>query len=382
MASVLFVDRARLSEAVQLARKAVSARSPLPVLSCVRLASGGETLTVAATDLDREIEVAVPCRGGDFEAVLPAKELAELLRFLPDGEIEIEKDGDGAVLRYAGNSARISGFSADQFPERPENARLAGFSTDAGNLKDALRRVVFAASDDTTRPVFTAVCVDLEGSGARFTATDTHRLVTLPLEVQRYGEERKSVLLPKEAVNDLIGALGGLKGNEEAEVFFDRSGAEVRAGGVRVWFRLVAGAFPPDTARLFSVPHSFAAEIPDMSGFELALRRAKVFAENDKNKSAIAHLHFTDNALTVSSGSDRGGVVEKIPVTNVEGGDLRVSFRIDYLLDVLEAIEPESKSLTFKFCSETETGTNPYALIAPSGSGEDGYRSIVLPVRK
>lgn len=378
MPNVIYVDRARLSGAVQLARKAVSARSPLPVLSCVRLVSGGETLTVTATDLDREIEVAVPCRGGDFEAVLPAKELAELLRLLPDGEIEVEKDGDGAVVRYAGNSAQISGFPADQFPERPENARLAGFSTGAGDLRDALKRVVFAASDDPTRPAFSAVCVDLEGPGVRFTATDTYRLVTLPLEVRRFGEERKGVLLPKEAASDLIGVLGALEGDGEAEVFFDQSGAEVRADGVRMWFRLVAGAFPPDTARFFNVPHSFAAEVPDRRGFESALRRAEVFAEYDKNKAPTVHLHFSGNTLTVSGGSDRGGVFEKIPAVVGEGGELRDSFNIKYLLDILEALK--SESVLFKFCRDT--GTNPYALIAPSGQGEDGYRAIVLPVRK
>src|SRR5689334_21588606 len=78
----LICNRGALLEALSVAGNAVAARTPKPVLLCVKLAAADDKLTIAATDLEVAIrysdaQVQIERSG---EALLPADKLRDIVR--------------------------------------------------------------------------------------------------------------------------------------------------------------------------------------------------------------------------------------------------------------------------------------------------------------
>ena len=82
---------------------------------------------------------------------------------------------------------------ATEFPRLPEPTGDA-VTLDNGDLKEALRQVVSAASTDDSRPILTGVLMSADGDGLRLVATDSYRLAVRDLPGTSFLEEGQSVL--------------------------------------------------------------------------------------------------------------------------------------------------------------------------------------------
>src|SRR3954467_7809123 len=94
-------NRGALLEAISVAGNAVAARTPKPVLLCVKLTAADDKLTIAATDLEVAIrysdaQVQIEQAG---EALLPADKLRDIVRESVDDTLSIEVSGDSANIK-------------------------------------------------------------------------------------------------------------------------------------------------------------------------------------------------------------------------------------------------------------------------------------------
>src|SRR5271165_1217033 len=102
-------------------------KSTMPVLSNVLLSvDGPSTLRIAATDLYLALigRVAVDVSKGGSVAV-PAKDLAERIRMMPDGPIHFAVQENASTIIKAVGSARrytLRGMPGDDFPPLPAPA--------------------------------------------------------------------------------------------------------------------------------------------------------------------------------------------------------------------------------------------------------------------
>src|SRR3569832_203689 len=89
-------NRGALLEALMVAGNVVAARTPKPVLQCVKLTAENDRLTVAATDLevairysDNQVQIEQP-----GEVLVPADKLRDIVRESVDDTIAIEVSAD------------------------------------------------------------------------------------------------------------------------------------------------------------------------------------------------------------------------------------------------------------------------------------------------
>ena len=95
-----------LQDALALAGSIVVARSPKPVLQCIKLVADADTLTVMATDQEvgcryllTSVKVVEP-----GEALIPADRLAGIVREAgSDESLTIETDGETVLVTGAGS---------------------------------------------------------------------------------------------------------------------------------------------------------------------------------------------------------------------------------------------------------------------------------------
>src|SRR5438094_10276494 len=94
-------NRGALLDALLMAGNVVAARTPKPVLQCVKLTAQDNALTIAATDLEVAIrytdaQVQIEQAG---ETLLPADKLRDIVRESVDDTLSIEITGDNCNIK-------------------------------------------------------------------------------------------------------------------------------------------------------------------------------------------------------------------------------------------------------------------------------------------
>ena len=99
----LVARKADLVRELQFFQQIVERKNTIPILANVLLEGTGNECTLLATDLEVALrsrcEAAVNKPGS---VTLPAKKLYEVVRALPDGDVNIETDKNGTSVKVSG----------------------------------------------------------------------------------------------------------------------------------------------------------------------------------------------------------------------------------------------------------------------------------------
>ena len=99
----------------------------------------------------------------------------------------------------------VNGIVADDFPVMPAISGGTNWSVNGVVLRKGLQQVVFAASNDETRPVLTGVLLEAIDGKLSMAATDSYRLAEKQLGANK---QQLQLLIPASAMQDLLRALG------------------------------------------------------------------------------------------------------------------------------------------------------------------------------
>jgi DNA polymerase-3 subunit beta len=166
-------------------------KSTMPVLSNVLLAVDGPSvlLCAAATDLYLALvgRVTVDVSKGGSVAV-PAKDLLERLRMMPEGPIHLSTQDNASTTIKASGSARrytLRGMPGDDFPPIPTPAEGSpSLAIDVEVLQELVAKTHFSISTDETRAHLNSALFEWDGRRR----TDGHDRRTSALEDGGEGE--------------------------------------------------------------------------------------------------------------------------------------------------------------------------------------------------
>ncbi|MCL6558628.1 MAG: DNA polymerase III subunit beta [Firmicutes bacterium] len=361
----LTIDRDVFSAALAAALRVVPARSPLVVTTGLFIRAEGGALEVAGTDLEVSVKCQAPVMEvySEGEAVVPARQIAEIVRRISEGTVEIKGSQNDLVLLYPGGEARMAGFPPEEFPLMPASSDSGVTLHLRGGLKEALRSVLYAAGKDELRPVFTGVQFELRDGMLTLAATDAHRLAVY--EVATDVSEPCSCVIPAKALREVERALS--QGEEQVKITLQQNQATFVIGEIEVYTRLIDGRFPDWRA---AVPHGRGRTSlgNDMSSLIKAIERAQVLAASE---ASTVIVRASGGKMTVHSQSDLGGLNETVPL-HFEGEDVEIAFNANYLLEALKAAGGGRVEMELN-------GSMGPAVIRTPGSG--GYLALVLPLR-
>jgi DNA polymerase-3 subunit beta len=161
------VTQENLNKAISaVARVAVSARNPLPILNNILLRTDNNRITISATNLEIAITEHIGAKVTHEGAItLPAKLLQEFISSLPSGTIDIETKEHKCTISSGNYNSVINGMLADEFPVVPKIEKGIDLKINSKELKKALQQVIIAASSDDTRPVLTGVYMHVHEGG-------------------------------------------------------------------------------------------------------------------------------------------------------------------------------------------------------------------------
>jgi len=353
--------------AVQTVQRAISLKSPLPILSGIKFEAEDDLLIVTATDL--EIGIRCSIKASIIEkgsAVLPAKYIFELIKRLPDIPIFFNSDSlTGSVtIKYGESETSINGFPVEEFPEMPLPASGAIFEIRENIFREAIRQIIFAVGTDENRPVFTGALLEIKNGKMQMVATDTHRLAWRELDLESCGNIDISVIIPGKTLNELSKIIG--KPDKSVRVTVTENQILFATEDICFISRLINGKFPPYRQ---VIPQELVSRVR-LKTRELseATERAALLATEG---SSVIKLHLQDKVLVLSASTVAGRVYEEIPAYQ-EGEPIKVAFNSRYLSELLRVIGNDE--IDIKFAGPLSPG-----IVLPVG--EEGYFSLILPVR-
>ena len=357
-------EREILADAFSTAGRAATSRSgTLPVLSGLRLDVKDGQLTVTGTDLELTIRLSVPVHSDqDGAAVVPARLVADIVKALPAGAVEVSVNDDEMSISAGRSQFSVRPLSLSDYPAQVE-PDAEPVTLTSSDVVDALRQVVRAASTDDARAVLTGVLMASEDEGLKMVATDSYRLAVRDLPQSSMLSVGQKVLVPGRALAELQRVLSS---DAELTVRLGQREAVFEVGGTRLTTRLIEGEYPNYRNLL---PSSYPNRLTvGRDALLEALRRVKILAQD----STPVRLTLGGDTLRLTAiTQDVGNAHEEIDAS-YEGTEMTVAFNPDYLAAGVDAVVGDEVSLS------TMDPMKPAVL---RGVGRDDYLYLLMPVR-
>lgn len=343
-------DRRVLAEAVATALKAVPSRTALPIQSHFLLTApaypGAGGLKVAGADYELQIEVGVDAEvAEEGQCTVVARIFADLVRALPDGNVELASRPDGHVeLRTAASEYTLFGFPPEEFPPLADLAGEQTFSIQAGLLNDLIRQTVFACSTDPSRPQLVGANLVVEGANIKMAGTDGNRLSVRRGQLAAPVAGDISCIVPARALHEVQSVVDRLPEDQDVEVGVTQNQIAFRvgpapdqpgSGGISVTSRLIDGQFP-NFERV--IPQQWTRRVTVQTAeMQSALRRCKAMAGDTRR---VVFRTEGDVLVLTAESTAFGHGREQVEVVR-EGEDIEIAFDVNYLEQFLAVVGTE-----------------------------------------
>ena len=328
--------RTELLSAINKVSRAVSSKSPLPVLTGIKFNLTEDALILTGSDSDITIETTIEKNEKKLliyqpgAVVLSGHYISEIIRKIDSEYIDIEIL-DGTLTRIKGERSEfnLNGIKAIDYPKIDLTCRGEHFAIDSLLLKTIITQTVFATSDKETRPILTGVNFRAANGELSCIATDSYRLAKKVISVDE--NLQFNITIPAKSLNEIAKIIEKV---EDVDVYVSERKILFNMNGSVIQTRLIDGAFP-DTSRL--MPNKFDYELcVDSRDILSAIDRASLFATESSN---IVKLSMKEENVQISSKSQEIGSVEEDLHTAVfTGNPLYFSFSAKYVTDAIGSI--------------------------------------------
>jgi DNA polymerase-3 subunit beta len=363
------ISREKLQDGLSAVAASIPAKTTLPVLANILVATTERGIRLSSTDLDIAISTEV---AADVETpgavMIPARKLIEIARELPPSPVKMVAVGGQRVTLDCGRSHfSIRGLPIDEFPNLPTVRFDESWRIRSGDLQKLISHTSFAVSTEESRPILNSILWALRPGSMRMLATNGHRLAKMEVPIRSNGAPSADLIVPPKAFEQIRKLFPA---DEELEIARGENHLGFRSPFTVVYTRLVEGPYPP-CDHLFPSDNDKEALI-DTVALTSALKRMSVIASDSSHR---IRLSFNSGMLRFRVDSpDLGEATDELPI-RYSGDQLDIGFNVSYLLEILRHIPTATVKLTFKAAESAAT-------LEPAGWKDPAsFRCLVMPLR-
>lgn len=333
-------NRGALLDALNIVGTVISARTPKPVLLCVKLTAEKDKLTIAATDLEvairyTDVQVQVDEEG---EILLAADKFRDIVRESIDDTLSIEAGKeDMAVIKGQDSVFKILAQDAAAFPPVPDFEGETDFEQPAGQLKRMITQTLFATAKESTRYAFNGTLVVAKDKQITLVSTDGRRLALAKGELSS-GKGENQAIVPAKAmqlVEKLLGDAQETVGFQlrENQIIFRTSSATLTSNLVEGQFPPYGDVIPKDTDKRMTAA---------TADFLSAVRRSALLSTEETKG---VRMHFTKKGLVLSSSSPEAGEATVNFPCKFDGADIEIGFNPAFVVEALRVVDSDEVTL-------------------------------------
>lgn len=335
-------NRAALAEALGLLTSVIPARTPKPILRCLKMTVEKKLVRICATDLEVGINYSVDKVNVDApgEVVIPADRLAAIVRESIDEVLTLQASEGLCEITGADSKFTVYGQEASQYPLVPGFDDEADIQITLESLQTAISQCIFATAKESTRYALNGVLWHIKQKKLSMVATDGRRLVTTKANLISAPKAERSGQIPQIIVPaktlGLLEKIPAADGDVVAVKFNDNQ-ILISCGNIVISSNLVEGTFPKYED---IIPTDYDKKLT--LNAEAALSAVRRSALLTSEESRGIRLALSKNSLVFSGSSPEAGDARIDMAVDYNAEAVEISFNPQYLTDVLRVIPEEN----------------------------------------
>ena len=368
----IICEREKILKAINSVTKAVAVRTTMPILEGILIQTNDNTVKMTCYDQELGIEYLInDCNIEEQGAtVVSARMFSEIIRKLPDTEIKIEiNENNLLVIECEGSLYKLATMNPDEFPELPEINIENSIELEQNNLKDIIRKTIFATSSEENRPIFTGSLFEVKNNKLNVVAVDGFRLAWKSKFLQKNTADFSAVIPGRTLIeiNKIIA-----DSFDPVKIGIAKNQALFEIENCKIVTRLLDGEFLNYSKVL---PEKWETRVRVNTNIMLnCFERISLISSSsiEKEKKYPVKVNIEVGKMIISCTNQTGDAKEELFVTT-EGKNLEVGFNPKYFLDALRSIDDEEVYIDF--------GTSISPCIVRSVEEDGDYKYMILPIR-
>ena len=361
----LTFDHTELLKSVNIAMKAVSSKSTMPILECILIDASASEIKFISNDMELGIETVV--KGSILERgkiAIDAKTFFEIVRRLPNNIVMLETT-ENLIVKISCEKSKfdIPGRSADDFAYLPIVDKKDSITITQFSLRQVINQTIFSIAMNENNKLMTGELFEVENNTLKVVSLDGHRIAIRNLALG--GEcENHRVVIPGKALNEISKILdGGLE--DYVTLYFSDNHIIFEFDRTMVLSRLIDGEYF-NISQMLSGDYQTKTVVNKQELLSCMNRASLLVKESDKMPVV---LNIQDDAIELSISTVMGSMDESIGTVK-DGKDMVIGFNPKFMMDALRVIEDDEISIYY------------LSPIAPCFIKDDNenYIYLILPV--
>lgn len=368
----ILVDKESFIKALNITDSVIASKLMNSILSNTLLAINDKEMILIATDNEIAVRTKISVISNIEKTLLiNAKKMIGIIRELPNDEIQISIE-DKYQIKITSKSKDIKGHYTlialpnEGYPTIPEFKNDSAIVLDQSLLKEIIKKVIYAASSDTIKPVFNGILITIDSNNKiSAVATDSRRLAIIVKNLQNDNDNRLEIIVPLKTINEIYRLL---QNTGKCEFSVHNNQFFIKIGDTEIISRIVDGQFPNYKQVM---PREYIAEVEiDTEKFHDSVKRAMVFTKEPANKLILS---FSGKKLIIRAQTpELGESEEEIELLKGFDDSITIGINAQFLIDALKEINADTIQCGI-------TGQMSPLTIVPKA--DDTFTSIIMPIQ-
>lgn len=335
----IIVDRKSLLKAITIVENAVTENKIREVLSGIYIETHEGKAILRGTDLELSINTEIEAQiEEEGKIVIKHKLIEEFLKQISDEKITLIEENGKLVIKASSTNTEFSLYDSENFPVQSKLENGVEYVFEKEKLLNDIENVKISASPNPENLAVNCIRMEIEEEKLKLISSDTYRLTYIEenLDDAQKGKENLSLSIPLKTIDGLIKIMK-LIDEENITVKSDGSKVFFQFSNVEILTRTIDLQFPDYKSILNNSQHNKKILL-NTKDFLSVLRRTAIFVRDNKEAKNGGIFNFANNKLLLTGTSENAQIKEEI-VTIQEGGDLKISLNVRFLLDYISTIE-------------------------------------------
>ena len=363
-------EREKLLKAINSVVKGVASKTTMPILEGILIQTNDNEIKLTTYDLEIGIEYIIESTIEEQGAtVVNAIMFSEIIRKLPDTEISITlNEKNLLVIECEGSLYKLATMNPTEFPELPKINVENSVELEQKQLKNMVRKTIFAVSNEENRPVFTGCLFEIINNKLNVVAVDGFRLGWASSYLENKNNDFKAVI-PGKTLNEVNKIV--TDSFDIVKIGVSKNQALFQMENCKIVTRLLDGEFLNYAS---VIPKNWETRIrANRRDLQECFERISLISASiaEKEKKYPVKIKIEVGKVIISCTNQTGDAKEEI-FLETQGKELEAGFNPKYFLDALKVIDDEEIFVDF--------GTNVSPAVIRPIENED-YTYMILPIR-
>lgn len=302
--------------------------------------------------------------------VIKAHTFAEIIRRLPDTDINItlDKENNLLTIECEGSCYKLSTLRPEDFPEIPQVQIENSIEISQKDLKNIIKQTIFAVGTDEKRKLYTGSLFDVDNTTLNVVSIDGYRLAIRKTEV--ISDSSFKMVIPGKTLTEISKIIND--SFDMVKIGFSNNQGIFEFENGKLTTKLLEGEFL-NYKDIIKTPTETRIKI-NRNAITESFDRVMLISASSlvKEKKEPVDIQVEIDKLTISCTSSVGMANEEI-FTQTEGKEVKLKFNPKFFMDVLKNISNEEIIIDFG------TSKSPTMIKPIEDNGEFNY--IILPIK-